>query len=227
MSCVRKIEYCMIPLEAYQIIRNCPGCGTKKHYVNTGNFRINANGRRIDVWLIYQCEKCKSTYNLTILERVRPEDISPDSYRKFLSNDRELAIEYGCNRQILSKNRAEPDWEHISYEITGGEAGLKEEEYPENHNYQEHNAEGKNSQKEGACLVIYNPYELKIRTDKILAEIFQVSRSKVKQLEKKGFLVSGNASGDDTAMQYTPASDNALPKYPGKKTEVYLNFSII
>ncbi|WP_322169633.1 DUF1062 domain-containing protein [Acutalibacter caecimuris] len=23
-----------------------------------GKFRVNANGRRLDVWLIYRCEKC-------------------------------------------------------------------------------------------------------------------------------------------------------------------------
>ena len=39
---------------------------------------MNAQKRNIDVWLIYRCVECDSTYNLTILSRTKPELIKKD-----------------------------------------------------------------------------------------------------------------------------------------------------
>ena len=84
-----------------KIIRRCGGCKRKKAFVCSGKFRVNANGRRIDVWLIYRCEKCGHTLNVPIYERVRPERIEPELYERFLENDRELAMEYAGDRGVL------------------------------------------------------------------------------------------------------------------------------
>ncbi len=77
------------------------------HFVNTGKFRVNANGSRVDVWLIYQCEKCKHSLNLTVYERVRPSRISDEEYRLFLENDETLAVKYGNDKEFLKRNRVE------------------------------------------------------------------------------------------------------------------------
>ena len=69
MSYLKKIEYEIVPKECFKVTRNCSGCGTKTRYINTKRFRVNANGNKLDVWLIYQCEKCKHTFNLAIYER--------------------------------------------------------------------------------------------------------------------------------------------------------------
>lgn len=81
MSYCKKI-YKIPPKTSYKIIRNCAGCGEKSDYINTERFRVNANGNKIDVWLIYQCEKCKYTYNLTVYERINPKLIK-EKYEKF------------------------------------------------------------------------------------------------------------------------------------------------
>ncbi len=83
------------------IIRRCGGCGKKKSFVCSGKFRVNANGRRLDVWLIYRCEKCGRTLNVPIYERVPPERIPPELYDRFLENDRKLAVEYAGDRGFL------------------------------------------------------------------------------------------------------------------------------
>ena len=77
------------------------------HFVNTGKFRVNANVNRVDVWLIYQCEKCKHSLNLTVYERVRPSRISGEEYRLFLENDETLAVKYGNDKEFLKRNRVE------------------------------------------------------------------------------------------------------------------------
>ena len=56
-------------------------------HVCTGKFRVNANGRRIDVWLIYRCANCGKKLNVTIHSRVRPESIALVRYEH---NDPEL-----------------------------------------------------------------------------------------------------------------------------------------
>ena len=162
----KRIIRCSIaPVGSYKIIRNCSGCGSKSAYVNTGRFRVNANGNQVDVWLIYQCEKCKHTYNLTIHERVRPTEIASDLYLKYLENDEELALTCGNDRQLLGSSQAEIDWDSISFELSmEGAAGP------------------------GDCIVIDNPYGLRMRTDRVAAQLFSVSRSKIKKWIASGLL---------------------------------------
>lgn len=69
MSYLQKIEYRIIPGESFRVKHNCGGCGSKRSFVSTKRFRVNANGSRLDVWLIYQCEQCKHTLNVAIYER--------------------------------------------------------------------------------------------------------------------------------------------------------------
>ena len=90
-----------------KIYHRCGGCGKKMPFVNTGRFRVNANGKQVDVWLIYQCEKCKHSWNLTIYERKNPNKIAPEEYQRFLDNDEELAYQYGNDKGFLKSNKAE------------------------------------------------------------------------------------------------------------------------
>lgn len=69
MSYLKKFEYEMVPNDSFGIIQNCPKCGRKTHFKNTEKFRVNANGNKLDIWLIYQCEECKHTFNPAIYER--------------------------------------------------------------------------------------------------------------------------------------------------------------
>lgn len=117
MSYIRRFEYEITLEESYEIIRNCSVCGCKSVFISSNNFRVNANGNRIDVWLIYQCKKCKHTYNLTIYERQKADNFSSGQYKSFLDNDKELAKKYGTDKSIFVKNRAEIDWSSIKYQI--------------------------------------------------------------------------------------------------------------
>ena len=75
--------------------------------MNSGRFRVNANGNSVDVWLIYRCKKCKHSWNLTIYERTRPGRIPTDLFEAFQANDEETAVEYGKDIDFLKKNNAE------------------------------------------------------------------------------------------------------------------------
>lgn len=175
MSCFTEKQktYIILPEKSYEIIRNCPKCGKKTNYINTNNFRVNANGNALDVWLIYQCEKCKHTYNLTIYERVKPSSIDKQEYMKFLGNDSNLAFDYGTRKALFVRNNAVIDEERVTYSLLS-----KIEENENCNNYNE------------ISVAISNPYELKVRADKILCEILKISRSKIKNMIKKKLIYS-------------------------------------
>lgn len=167
MSYLRKIEYTIIPEESFGILRNCSGCGCKMTYYNTNCFRVNANGNRIDVWMIYQCAKCKHTNNLTIYERRRPESISKQEYEKFVCNSAQLAFKYGTDSQFFSRNKAEVIWSNIKYAIKTEKAVMDfEEQYFV----------------KGDLIMVSNSYALKVRTDKIVSEVLRLTRSRVREL---------------------------------------------
>lgn len=83
------------------VTHKCPRCGRKTLFVNTGRFRVNANKNRLDVWLIFQCEKCRRTLNVPIYERVPVQKIPHSLYERFLDNDGKLAAAYGSDAAFL------------------------------------------------------------------------------------------------------------------------------
>ncbi len=88
----------------YEVIHRCARCGRKAVFINTRRFRVNANGNRLDVWLIYQCKKCKHTLNIPICERISPQKIPRELYEGFLANEESLAIQYGSDTALFKRN---------------------------------------------------------------------------------------------------------------------------
>lgn len=172
MDYLKTIEYRIKPVSALKIIRNCSGCGRKAVYESTGQFRVNANGNLVDIWLIYQCEKCRHTYNLTVFERMKSKRIPKEQYTAFLENDEELALRYGTDFNLFRKNGAQVDLERLEYQYE------KMDKAPENAG----NDQKDDVDQQDIRLVLYNPYRLKIRIDKILPELLNLSRSQMKKL---------------------------------------------
>lgn len=90
-----------------KVYHRCGGCKKKQEFINSGKFRVNANGNKVDVWLIYRCKKCKHTWNLTIYERIKASKIEPAEYALFMENDFNLAARYGKDMNFLTRNKAE------------------------------------------------------------------------------------------------------------------------
>ena len=67
--------------------RFCPGCGCERPFVSSGKFRMNANGRRLDVWLIYKCPACGTTWNMEVVARTPVSELSPGRLRVYESNN--------------------------------------------------------------------------------------------------------------------------------------------
>ena len=104
------------PKNAPALKRKCNHCNCDRFHCSN-KFRMNAQKRNIDVWLIYRCVECDSTYNLTILSRTKPEQIKKELFRKFSENDEELAWEYAFSSETGRKNSVELDYSSVEYEI--------------------------------------------------------------------------------------------------------------
>lgn len=177
MSYREKLVWTIQPKESFKVIRSCSKCGCKTKYINTRNFRVNANGNCLDIWLIYQCEKCKTTLNLGIFERVNPHKVPIDQYKKFLANDEELAFNYGTNKELFQNNKAEIDKDEIDYEVV------------------EDSDPNELKKCSNMTVVIKNPYSLKIRLEKIISKQFEMSRMQAKRLVESGMI--SNEQGRD------------------------------
>jgi hypothetical protein len=55
----------------------CGGCGTLKPFQSSGKVRLNANGKRLDAWLIYKCSDCARSWNRPLFERRTLKEIDP------------------------------------------------------------------------------------------------------------------------------------------------------
>jgi hypothetical protein len=169
MSYLNKYQWELVPENLPIVKRNCPKCNQKSHYINTEKFRVNANKNNIDIWLIYQCEKCKSTWNMAIYERIKPNDINKYEYEKFLSNDKELAREYAFDLSVYNKNKAEVILEDVNYKLIQ----KKLEAYYINE----------------LVIEIICKYPIEMRVDKLASDKLGLSRSKIKDMHKKGVIL--------------------------------------
>ncbi|MGW9434238.1 DUF1062 domain-containing protein, partial [Streptomyces decoyicus] len=50
------------------VLRRCPACTSDRFRAN-GKFRVNANHKLLDAWLLVLCTACGNTAKLTALER--------------------------------------------------------------------------------------------------------------------------------------------------------------
>lgn len=105
------------------LIKKCSRCNTT-HFYCSEKFRINAQKRKLDIWLIYRCLKCDNTFNLNIISRTKPELINKDLYLNLLNNDLTTVRKYAFSSEIAKRNKVELDLESIEYEINGNQLTL-------------------------------------------------------------------------------------------------------
>lgn len=143
------------------VARRCPRCDQPRPFVSSQRFRVNGNGRRLDVWLIYNCAICSASWNLTVARRVRPADLGPDLVR-YERNDRDLALRVAFDPVLLAGAgvRAEP----VGWRVVGPEP-------------------------RPPCVVqIECPWPGAPRLDRVLADGLALSRSEVVRRARRGDL---------------------------------------
>ena len=117
MHAKNEINCRIVPDSTPMVIRHCSKCNKKMGFYCSEKFRINSNGAKIDIWLIYKCSKCDTTWKLTIAKGTKPHDVPADKYEKYTNNDAALAWEYAFDRGFLKQQSCEVDYSHINYSV--------------------------------------------------------------------------------------------------------------
>ena len=98
------------------LIKKCSHCDSDRFYCSD-KFRMNAQKKNIDVWLIYRCVKCDNTCNMTLLSRTKPDLIDKKLFHSFSMNDRNTAWQYAFFAGMASKNNLQLDYDSVEYEV--------------------------------------------------------------------------------------------------------------
>lgn len=114
-----EIQFCSPPT----VLRYCKKCGKKVEYICSGEFRVNAQQKMLDIWLIYKCTHCNTTWNSTIYSRIAPQTLGTALLERFHSNDKILAMQYAMNFSLLQRNGAEAVLP--TYQIIGEDVSLE------------------------------------------------------------------------------------------------------
>jgi len=102
-------QWLVRPTDFPTIRRRCRTCPSQE-YRTQGRFRVNANHKLLDVWLLALCVQCGETVKLTVLERVHVRSIDPEMLNGFHDNDPALAARLLADPQVARRNDVALDW---------------------------------------------------------------------------------------------------------------------
>ncbi|XUR34363.1 DUF1062 domain-containing protein [Rhizobium leguminosarum bv. trifolii] len=163
-----RVRWTIIPRTAPQPWIACGGCGGLRAFQSSGKIRLNANGRKLDAWLIYKCLTCDRTWNRPILERRNVRDIDPAVLDALQSND--------------------PDW--IRAETFKLDAlrhkSQRVDEFAEFEIAKEMQSETANWTRLAIELMV--PFPTSTRLDRLLASELKVSRARLQALHEEGMV---------------------------------------
>ena len=104
MDEILRVTWTVTPLNPPLVWRNCPACRTAMPFASTGEFRTNAQKKRIDIWLIYRCGACDARWNLPLFERIAVGDLPPDEFEAIAHNDPGAAARYAFELNRLARH---------------------------------------------------------------------------------------------------------------------------
>ena len=119
MSDILRVRWTITPKIAPQPWIACSGCGKLNAFRSSGKVRLNANGRKLDAWLIYKCLTCDKTWNRSIFERQNVREIDPRILEALHSNDPQWIWAEAFNMQALRRKSQRVD-EFAEYDVAKG-----------------------------------------------------------------------------------------------------------
>ncbi|MBT2210164.1 DUF1062 domain-containing protein [Actinomadura sp. NEAU-AAG7] len=89
----------------------CVDCPSGHAAVGDGRFRVNANGKLLDVWLLVNCAACGRTGKLTVHDRVQVGALRADLLAGYTTNSPSLVTDTLLDPSIARRNRFALDWD--------------------------------------------------------------------------------------------------------------------
>jgi hypothetical protein len=168
MSDVLRVQWTIIPATAPEPWLNCNRCRGTTRFRTSGKIRVNANGKRLDAWLIYRCTSCDNTWKRPILERRHVSTIDPHLLTSLQANDPDLS-----RRLAFEKVRHTLKMEHFD-DATVRKEVVSESARPA-------------CRLEIVCVV---PETTGLRVDRLLATELRLSRSRIQSMQSAGHLAA-------------------------------------
>jgi hypothetical protein len=189
------MRYCYdITIERYPcVFRPCAHCGAIKPFVPSGQIRLNAQKKRLDVWLIHKCRDCGSTWNMEVFSRISPAKLERGLYERLLANDEALVRSLAFDPQLHARIGAPLSEETLRYAIVGAPFPLEALTEP--------------AEIEIACAV-----PLGVRLSKLLREILGLSHRQFEAMVASGALTSADGIDLKRARMDTCCTVNVLPR---------------
>jgi hypothetical protein len=119
-------DWVVMPTCLPLVLRRCHACASG-HFRASGKFRVNANHKVLDAWLLVLCTACGETAKLTVLERVNVRSVRPELLDRLHDNDLGLTAELLRDPGVLRRNRTALDWDGAWRLDTGGTDHLDRE----------------------------------------------------------------------------------------------------
>ena len=176
MCIVQHASWTITPKFAPQPWIACSGCGGLRPFRSSGKIRLNANGRKLDAWLIYKCSTCEKTWNRPIFERRNVRDIDPAVLEALQSNDPDWIRAEAFNLEALRRKSQRVD-EFAEFEIA-----------------KEMQQEIANWTRLEIELIV--PVPTSTRLDRLLTSELQVSRTRLQALHDGGMLRTDSNRAD-------------------------------
>jgi hypothetical protein len=105
----RKALWVVRELGLPAIVTACVTCGSTRHRP-TGKFRVNANGKLLDVWMLICCQFCDRTSKIPVHERIHVRALERERLLMFEDNDPALVRHLAMDPALARKSAYRLDW---------------------------------------------------------------------------------------------------------------------
>jgi hypothetical protein len=159
------VKWTIQPKEPPRPLLHCKRCGGARSYTPGGKIRVNANGKRVDAWLIYRCTTCDGTWNRPILERRHVHSVASQFLASLSANDAKVVD--GIAFDVDGLKRWAPRLEQATEAVVAKEV-----------------ISGSAVQADALRILCAVPHPVTYRLDRLLADELHLSRSRIHALEK-------------------------------------------
>jgi hypothetical protein len=118
--------WAVLPTRLPLVQRRCAVCAGER-FQASGKFRVNANHKLLDAWLLVLCTGCGDTAKLTVLDRVHVRSVRPTLLERLRDNDSDLVADLLQQPALHHRNRITLDWTDAWRLDTGGTDHLDRE----------------------------------------------------------------------------------------------------
>jgi len=105
----RKALWVVRELGLPAIVKACVSCRSTRHHP-TGKFRVNANGKLLDVWMLIHCERCGRTSKIPVHERVHVQALKHERLLMFETNAPAMVRRLTTDTALAGKAGHRLDW---------------------------------------------------------------------------------------------------------------------